>query len=722
MLRRWFALALLGLLLFAGAAKVISVVTSHSPARPVHQPGPLVVVSMPTLTWSEVSPRRTPTLWSLARRGAVAAQTSRTLSAHSCSTQSWLTFSAGVRTVLGRSAWQAPQVLPGDCPEGPLPMQRLDGSADFIFWSSWRQQTLARDEPADIGRLGTVMQATGQCITAAGPYAALGAATEDGVVAHYSSSPDAVDLSACPVTFISLDRPDDGYLSRLLRRLPADATLAVSGMADDAKGATLLALVVAGPGVPHGLLTSPSTQQPGFVQTTDLSALVLARAGDGAPNLPEGRTPVVRPVAGATAPIAHVTGLSRALDLEQPFVPTFFGLFLGSAGVATLVGLVWWWLARRGQAARGEPRTIPAPLRWWFAVIAAMCGAMPMATFLVGMAPWWRAVYPRTTLSLGILGISAAAAALALLGPWRRWVAGPTVFLLVTTLFVIAEDVVHGSRLQFTSLLGLQPVYGGRFFGQGNVGYALYATSALLLAALLAGRLIDAGDRRLAATTVVLIGLAAVVVDGYPSWGADGGGPVAMIPAFAYLALNAAGLSLTWKRVAAIAGSTLVVVGSFAVLDYLRPPRYRTHLGDFVAQLRQTGQPTGLEKIFTLNWQMLTASWLNAGVVLLLVLLMLVLVMPRVVGRPVQPLLQQVTFLGYGLSAVAVCWLLGFLANDSGTGIPPSGLMVVLPVMVLLAACLPGPAGARTGLGQLNGSGSETMETARARAAVIRRR
>jgi hypothetical protein len=351
-----------------------------------------------------------------------------------------------------------------------------------------------------------------------------------------------------------------------------------------------------------------------------------------------------------------------------------------------------------------------------------MCGAMPMATFLVGMAPWWRAVYPRTTLSLGILGISAAAAALALLGPWRRWVAGPTVFLLVTTLFVIAEDVVHGSRLQFTSLLGLQPVYGGRFFGQGNVGYALYATSALLLAALLAGRLIDAGDRRLAATTVVLIGLAAVVVDGYPSWGADGGGPVAMIPAFAYLALNAAGLSLTWKRVAAIAGSTLVVVGSFAVLDYLRPPRYRTHLGDFVAQLRQTGQPTGLEKIFTLNWQMLTASWLNAGVVLLLVLLMLVLVMPRVVGRPVQPLLQQVTFLGYGLSAVAVCWLLGFLANDSGTGIPPSGLMVVLPVMVLLAACLPGPAGARTGLRQLNGSGSETMETARARAAVIRRR
>jgi hypothetical protein len=258
---------------------------------------------------------------------------------------------------------------------------------------------------------------------------------------------------------------------------------------------------------------------------------------------------------------------------------------------------------------------------------------------------------------------------------------------MALTLFVIAQDVVHGSRLQFISLMGLQPVYGGRYFGQGNVGYALYATSALLLAAVLAGRLVDGGHRRLAALTVAIIGLGAVVIDGFPSWGADGGGPIALLPAVAYLALNAAGLSLTWRRIVVIAGSTVVVVGGFAVLDYLRPPRYRTHLGDFVATLRNTGQLSGLQRIWTENWAMLTANWLNMSVGLLLLATMLVLVMPRLLGRPLQPLMTEVTFLGNGLSAMAVCWLLGFLANDSGTSIPPTGLLLVAPLLVVLAAC-----------------------------------
>ena len=690
MLRRWFALVLAATVAFVGAGFAVSAASSHPPVRPVHQRGPLVVVSMPALSWADVSPTRTPTLWTLALHGAVAAQTTKVLSSRSCANVSWLTLSAGTPTSFGRaedntgSEPSQPPKEPPHCSKPLVPHRHADGTAAFPKWDTWHQTARTRGAPVSIGRVATSLAAAGQCIAAAGGSAALGAADEQGVVAHYTPSVDHVDLGTCPVTFIGLTGPDDAYLGRLLRRLPADATIVVSGMADESGPTTLHALVVAGPGVPHGVLTSLSTRQPGFVQTADLSALVVDRLGSAAPTLSAGRPPVVRPESSPTAPIREVSGLARALQVEYSFVPLFFGLFLGGAGLAVLAGLLWWW--RRGVVT---PR-----LRQWFAAVGAMSAATPVATFLAGLVPWWGSAHPRLALALTVLGTAAALGAIALFGPWRRWVGGPATFLIAVTLVVVAEDVVHGSRLQFISMMGLQPVYGGRYYGQGNVGYAVFATTALLLAALLAGRLIDAGHPRTAAVTVGLIGMAAVVIDGSPLWGADGGGPLAMIPAVAYLALNAAGLSLTWKRIAVIAGASVVVVGGFAVLDYLRPPRYRTHLGDFVASLRHTGKLGGLGRIFSENWTMLTANWLNMSVALLLLATMLVLLVPRVLGRPLQPLLDRVTLLGHGLAAVAVCWLLGFLANDSGTSIPPTGLLVVVPLLILLAACTHRPSAA----------------------------
>lgn len=711
-LRRWLILLLLGLVALVGAAAGISALASHPSVRPVTQPGRLVVVSMPTLAWSQVTPTSTPALWALAKRGAVAAQATRVLTPHSCSNQSWLAFSAGAPADIGRTPDPSARTRPTSlCQPELTPETIRGGSALFPDWVSWRHLAVRDGGPADLGRIGSALGSAGQCITAAGNYAALGAANREGGVAHYTPDATKVSLRTCPVTLIGLKGPDDAYLAALERRLPPSATLVVTGMADDTRpGTTLLAVMMAGPGVRHGLLTSLSTRQPGFIQTTDLSALVLERLGRTAPQLAEGRRPVVRPVDSATGPITTARGLSSALNIEHPFVGTFFALYLGGSLVAVVVGLAAWGLARRRQRASGEPAALPEPLRWWFAVVGAMCAAMPMATYLVGLVPWWRSAAPELVLCASIIGISMVLTALALLGPWRRWVGGPMTFMIATTLFVLTQDVIHGSRLQFIALMGLQPVYGGRYYGQGNVGYAIFVTMALLLAAVVAGRMIDAGHPRVAAAVVAAIGVGAVFVDGFPSWGADGGGPIAMIPAFAYLALNAAGLALTWRRFAGIVSATVLVVGSFAVLDYLRPPRYRTHLGDFVANLHDTGQLTGLSRIWTLNYQMLTSTWLNMTVALLLLAMILALVFPDVVGRPFKPLLGRVTFLGHGLAAVAVCWLLAFFANDSGTSIPPTGLLVVIPLLVLLAAS---PRDTRTPAAAKAGGSARVVELAR---------
>jgi hypothetical protein len=674
------ALLVLASLVFVGAALVIAGWLSHPRVRPVQQLGPLVIVGMPTLQWSDLSAEKTPELWQLAQGGAVGAQATRSPAGRSCSVQSWLMLGVGSPTQAGPNA---------NCNEVVTPTTYFDGTASFPDWKRWRRNAIIQGGNSTLGRIATILADNGECISAAGQNAALGAADEYGLVAHYTPDPDKVDLHQCAVTLIGLDGLDDDYIGRLRRNLPSDATVVVSGMADGRRSRTFHTVIMAGPGVPHGLLTSLSTRQPGVIQTADLSSLIVSRLGTQAPIVGDGRVPVVRPMDGADRPIRYVQGLTRALDKEYPFVGPFFALFLGGSALALGSGLLWWWLDRRRRASRedvsGRTPMMSPWLRWWLATIAAMCAAMPAATMLAGLVPWWTSAHPRWALSLSIVGISAVMSALALLGPWRHRTLGPVTFMIATTFFVIAQDVTHGSRLQFISLMGLQPVYGGRFYGQGNVAYAVFATTGLLIATVIAGRMIAVGQRRVAVVAVVTVGLVALVIDGSPSWGADGGGPVALVPAFGFLALMAAGEHITKRSIVALGAATVGLVGAFALFDYFGPEAYRTHIGDFVAQLVTGFHWHGVLAIWTENWAMLTSNWFTRSVPLLIVAAIVIVASPDRYGRPVMRATDKVPFLRHGLTAVVICWVIGFLSNDSGTGIPPTGMLIAGPLLLLLA-------------------------------------
>jgi len=88
---------------------------------------------------------------------------------------------------------------------------------------------------------------------------------------------------------------------------------------------------------------------------------------------------------------------------------------------------------------------------------------------------------------------------------------------------VLGLDVVTGSNLQLNSFMGYSALVGGRFYGFGNMAFAVFATGMLLSAAWLA-ELVSRGNRRVALAVVVIIGLAAMALDGSPSWGADSAG------------------------------------------------------------------------------------------------------------------------------------------------------------------------------------------------------
>ncbi|GAB3586924.1 hypothetical protein [Calidifontibacter terrae] len=688
MLRRWVLITAFTVMACLTAGIVWSAAQSRPPLVPVgQQEGPTIVIGVSGLTLYDSPWSRTSALWSIARKSAIGAMSTRGLTEHSCSAQSWLTISAGVRTSLWPGVGMTPDgKTPGACPQPPLMETFDDGSALFPDWPTWRRTTLARSAPADIGKLSTELApaGSGKCVQASGRYAAIGAADHNGVVSHYLPDPTSMDFAACDVSLISLDSPNDTLLRSLIDHAPPGATIIVAGIADDLGPEQLHPVVIYGQHTPHGLLTSESTRQRGIIQLADVSAMLFSRLGKSAPNLPEARLPQVQASGSPTAPLLRTAEIIQSLKHEHAAVTSFVIAFYLLIVAGLSAGWVLVLLARRLNNIR-----LRVAGHRLVSVVAATAVAMPVSTMLVNLLPWVRFGRPRLALAIGICAIALSLALISLVGPWRRWLGGSSAALMLITGSIIALDATHGTELQLLSIFGLQPVYGGRFYGMGNVAYAWFATAALMFAAIVANPLVrnDRGRHGLGALTVVMVGIAAVIVDGYPSWGADAGGPLALVPAFAYLAINTAGWRLTWVRLTLVVGGAAATVTGLAAIDYLRGPANRTHLGDFFGQVVKHGNFDRASRIWEANWTMLTGSWLTMLVPLLIVAMIYLQVRPSSrLAAPLQPVLDYLPILRNGLAAVTVCLLIAFFLNDSGTGIPPAGLMLLIPLTVMQRA------------------------------------
>jgi hypothetical protein len=222
----------------------------------------------------------------------------------------------------------------------------------------------------------------------------------------------------------------------------------------------------------------------------------------------------------------------------------------------------------------------------------------------------------------------------------------------------------------------------------GNPTFALFATATILLATAVSSWLVAAGRRREAAAAVAVLGGFALVVDAAPFWGADGGGPPALLPGIVYLVLAVLGLRMTWRRVLLIALSVVVVFFAVAGLDWLRAPESRTHLGRFVqAMIDGTAGDIVVRKAQQ-NVEILLG---NAPLTLLvpaaLVFVIVILARPTSWGsRALQRSFEQAPTLRAGLVALLVTLTIGFLVNDSGVAIPAVGATLAVPLIVSVSA------------------------------------
>jgi hypothetical protein len=654
-----------------------ALLTSLSPARAATA-GHAVLIGVPGLEWSDVTPTTTPTLWRLAGQGATGLLSVKAVGSRTCPNDGWATVSAGARAAAGPYCNRPISVTPS-------------GQGAVVGDVATIQHVNSGFGP--VGLLGEAVHHTGGCTTAVGPGAALAAADRSGRVDTYAPSLAAVPAGGwtrCAVTIVDAGsvgtdraadaRRADAAIGSILSQLPPGTDVVVGGVADHDRTPHLRVVIATGPGTAGHYLGSDSTRRTNMVILPDLTASLLTTARIpapaglvGTPLLPEGTRP-----SRLDANVADLASQDVAAQTHRDLLPRFFAGFVISQVLLYLAAA----LALRLRWAERRRRWILAATR----LTALVAAAVPVSAYLVNLVPWWHTSHPSAWLEAGIAACDLLVVTLAVGGPWRRNILGPGTVIATLTAAVLGIDLVTGSHLQLNSLMGYSPLVGGRYYGMGNIAFAVLATSSLLAAAGVAQWLEPRRGRRAAVTAVLIITLTAALLDSWTAWGSDFGGLIAFVPGLATTALLVGGKRVGFLRLQLLRATGMAIVLGVAWLDYLRPPAQQTHMGRFFGQLVEGNSLPWLERKFTAMMHTFGNLTLMPVVVVAFLFLLLVLHRPGRAGAGgLQLAYERAPMLRAGLSGAFVTALVGGAVNDSGIAVPALALAVAVPLALAAA-------------------------------------
>ena len=288
---------------------------------------------------------------------------------------------------------------------------------------------------------------------------------------------------------------------------------------------------------------------------------------------------------------------------------------------------------------------------------------LPAALALTGVVPWERAPAPAAVLVASALTLTMVLTNIVLRS--ARVLAIPAAVLAAAaTVLVLGADAATGGLLQRSSLLDLRPLDGGRWYGFGNTTFAVYAEAVLVVVGWLAMRAAWAAS--------VLLAALALVCEASPTMGADLGGVLALAPPLLWLLLRSRGQSVSLLRLVALGSAAFVLGAGAAMVDWLRGPERRTHLGGFVQQVVDGGAG---DVVLRKADAMLASLTSPSG----FIALGLIAVCWWLVLRDHRGAAQGFPRLRLVLSAAAATAVLGTFGNDSGVvvGAVLSGLLAM---------------------------------------------
>jgi hypothetical protein len=639
----------------------------------------VLVLSLPGTTWAALSRAATPHLDALLARAAVGNTSVRGIERETRPGDGYVTIgagtaAAGVRRVEGLADNVAGGVVSRAIPELTRDAQRRHRGAEIgALGAALARAGVARGvvTDPDMSREAALALADHGGFVPTGDFRSLWDGPGRAVVLF--EAPDLARLHASarrqggtldPALADRTLAATDAMVGRLLSEVDLDRdAVIVTAPSDPGDGIHLTVAALQAPGGRPGLLDSATTRRAGYVTLPDVAPTVLDLLGLPRPDSMEGRPFEVHPRSWAGPPVGRFVENDRETRFRDRMLGPVAGTYVF---IEILLSLLVTYVLVRHPGWSGLRRAFDFVGLWLLAVV-------PL-TFL-GAVLDLDTIGPYLVLVVGGGAVLAAAAA-ALRGPMR-----PLAALLAVLLVLHVGDVVTGGHLQLSTVFGYSPTVGGRFAGFGNLTYGQLAAAAVLLAGIVA--YLVPGRRGIGMAAGILV--VALLADGLPFWGADVGGVLASVPAFALVAFGLSGRTVSRRRLVALAAGGVAAVGALGFLDLLRPAGSRTHLGRLFEQMGHDGL-----RPFTDAVQRKIASNLS--------------VIPSSIWIPLVPaVLAFYAWLAYGSSfrleeirrrapqmrpafvGLLVAAGLGLALNDSGIAIPAMMLGVLNPVLVRLA-------------------------------------
>lgn len=715
---------------------------------------PIVVVGFSGLLWDDISEEATPHLYAFVQHAAGANIVVRTVGETTCPSEGWLTISAGQRVVDSAADCriiESPQAttgsytiplwdrfetmnehnsysphlgLLGDSLAGTSLLAIGPGAALALSNSHGTLNAQYADVPALPG--STTLSSTSTTDTgisaAADAYRnqasgrslvvvdlgsvrypdALLTSVDDGV-AHvgiwdklrsaFQAAPESPQSVRQQIT--ALDERFGKLLESIQETTP-NATVIATSVGDSQTETAQLgffsesradATTLSGSGdqAQSTLATSEATRQLGLVQLTDITPTLLT-ATDATADQDDLVGSTIEPGGSATSGTSLIQRLvddQRRSQAVRPLVGPFYIAMIAAAVAVAVMGIV----RHSGKKTTRRADSFPQFCAW--------VAALPVSSLLINLVPWWQFNNPGLGVFGGIMLIAAMIAWLATRKGWRDPAHTPALIvggISAGTLLldVLLDSVIPQYPLQLASLLGTQPQVGGRFYGLNNATFAVFAAGLLLVSASGGERIARRRGPRFATAAVLLVGIVAVYVDGSARFGADFGGPPALIVGFGFLAVLMMRFPLTRMRVLGILFASILVSLGFAVLDYLKPAQDRSHLGRFIQSLLNGGGMNVITR--KLSQSFFGLPWFVVAVILAVITITVAvlwgryarLLTHRHTSHGLAGIWHRDAVLRNSVISLVAALAIGFFINDSGIVVPAVGLIVALPLWLIM--------------------------------------
>lgn len=255
---------------------------------------------------------------------------------------------------------------------------------------------------------------------------------------------------------------------------------------------------------------------------------------------------------------------------------------------------------------------------------------------------------------------------------------------LVVVLAAVAGVIV--GDVVTGSHLSLSAAFGYSPTGNSRLyGVSNYSYGQLAIPALLgAAWLAAVKPGRIGRLLAVGLLLATLVVLGVPTWGSDVGGVLALTPAALVFGLVLWGRRIRLRTLVLAGAATGVAILVFGLLDLARPAGDRAHLGRLFERVGEDGLGPLLSLVERKLAANLQVSTESLWVAAIPIVLLLWTYLVRYPTKPYQRLRAEVDTLPAALAAALVASVLGSALNDSGAIVGGVAAMVLTASLVVL--------------------------------------